>query len=92
MIETVRREHRYQLSVTWTGNRGEGTRSYTAYSRDHEVSAEGKPALLGSSDPAIPGRPDQVEPGGAAGRRNLPVPHALVPAPLLRGGDRGDRV
>ena len=45
MSESVRREHRYQLRVTWTGNRGEGTRSYTAYSRDHEVHAEGKRGL-----------------------------------------------
>jgi organic hydroperoxide reductase OsmC/OhrA len=62
MIETVRREHRYQLRVTWTGNRGEGTRSYTAYSRDHEVSAEGKPALLGSSDPGFRGDPTRWSP------------------------------
>ncbi|MGA8015273.1 MAG: OsmC family protein [Candidatus Dormiibacterota bacterium] len=62
MVETVRREHRYRLSVTWTGNRGEGTRSYTAYSRDHEVSAEGKAALLGSSDPAFRGDPTRWSP------------------------------
>jgi organic hydroperoxide reductase OsmC/OhrA len=60
--ERLRREHRYRLTVTWTGNRGEGTRSYTAYSRDHEVGAEGKPALLGSSDPAFRGDPARWSP------------------------------
>jgi organic hydroperoxide reductase OsmC/OhrA len=47
--------HRYELTVTWTGNRGEGTAGYRAYARDHEVTAEGRPAILGSSDPAFRG-------------------------------------
>jgi organic hydroperoxide reductase OsmC/OhrA len=41
--------------VTWTGNRGAGTAAYLAYSRDHEVHAEGPPALAASSDPVFHG-------------------------------------
>jgi organic hydroperoxide reductase OsmC/OhrA len=44
------RKHAYQVTVTWTGNRGEGTTSYRAYDRDHLIEAEGKPAILGSAD------------------------------------------
>jgi organic hydroperoxide reductase OsmC/OhrA len=44
-------EHRYRVRVTWSGNRGSGTSAYAAYGRDHEISAEGKPAILASSDP-----------------------------------------
>jgi organic hydroperoxide reductase OsmC/OhrA len=49
------REHHYAVTVEWTGNRGTGTSAYSAYSRDHAVSAPGKPAILGSSDPAFRG-------------------------------------
>jgi organic hydroperoxide reductase OsmC/OhrA len=51
------REHKYQVTVRWTGNRGQGTTSYAAYARDHEITA-GAPArgvILGSSDPAFRG-------------------------------------
>jgi len=48
-------EHIYSIQVTWTGNLGQGTRSYRAYARDHEMAAAGKPMILGSSDPAFRG-------------------------------------
>jgi organic hydroperoxide reductase OsmC/OhrA len=47
--------HRYSVRVTWTGNLGEGTRSYRGYSRAHEISAAGKPVIRGSADPAFRG-------------------------------------
>ena len=49
------RKHNYTVTVTWTGNRGEGTLNYRAYARDHTIEAEGKPAILGSSDPHFHG-------------------------------------
>ena len=49
------REHRYSPSVRWTGNNGTGTSSYRAYKRDHDISAEGKATILGSSDPSFRG-------------------------------------
>lgn len=42
--------HQYQLTVEWTGNRGEGTASYRAYDRDHDVRAKGLPTIVGSAD------------------------------------------
>ena len=56
------RLHDYAVSVTWTGNRGEGTAGYRAYSRDHEVSADGPPVMPGSSDPAFRGDPGRWNP------------------------------
>jgi organic hydroperoxide reductase OsmC/OhrA len=47
--------HQYQLTLRWTGNTGAGTSDYRGYRRDHEVRAEGKPAILGSSDPGFRG-------------------------------------
>ncbi len=41
--------------MRWTGNLGEGTSGYRAYSRDHEITADGAPAIPGSSDPAFRG-------------------------------------
>jgi organic hydroperoxide reductase OsmC/OhrA len=51
----VRRTHRYDLTMTWTGNRGTGTSGYRDYGRDHEVGAEGRPAIEGSADPVFRG-------------------------------------
>lgn len=54
--------HRYTVDVTWTGARGGGTTSYTAYSRDHEVRVGSKPVLLASADPAFRGDPERHSP------------------------------
>lgn len=54
--------HRYSVHVRWTGNLGEGTRSYRAYNRNYEITAQGKPAILGSSDPAFRGDPTRYNP------------------------------
>jgi organic hydroperoxide reductase OsmC/OhrA len=51
----VRRTHRYDLTMTWTGNRGTGTSGYRDYGRDHEIGADGRPAIEGSSDPVFHG-------------------------------------
>jgi organic hydroperoxide reductase OsmC/OhrA len=56
------REHRYAVSVRWTGNLGEGTATYRGYRRDHEISAAGKPTLAGSSDPVFRGDPSRWNP------------------------------
>ncbi|HET9543398.1 MAG TPA: hypothetical protein VFP02_09960, partial [Acidimicrobiales bacterium] len=47
--------HTYDVTVTWTGDEGEGTATYRSYRRDHVVSADGPPDLVGSSDPALRG-------------------------------------
>jgi organic hydroperoxide reductase OsmC/OhrA len=48
-------EHRYALTVRWTGNLGEGTSSYRGYSRDHDIEIPGLPVLQGSADPTFHG-------------------------------------
>src|SRR5664279_4758319 len=54
--------HRYTVDVTWTGAGTTGTTSYTAYSRDHEITLGTKPVLPGSADPAFRGDPDRYSP------------------------------
>lgn len=49
------RDHTYSATVTWTGNRGEGTRRYRGYGRDHDIACAGKPVIRGSADPAYLG-------------------------------------
>ncbi len=49
------KSHAYQISIRWTGNRGTGTSDYRSYGRDHIVSADGKPDIPASADPAFRG-------------------------------------
>ena len=55
MVGPHAREHTYDVTVTWTGNKGAGTSGYRAYSRDHTVAVTGCPDLPASSDPAFMG-------------------------------------
>lgn len=54
--------HRYSLKMNWTGNTGQGTKSYSTYSRNHEYQMEGKPIIPGSSDPSFRGDPARHNP------------------------------
>ena len=56
------KEHKYAVTVTWTGNTGSGTSSYTAYQRNFDIQAPGKPTLSGSADPAFRGDPARWNP------------------------------
>jgi organic hydroperoxide reductase OsmC/OhrA len=57
------RAHRYALEVVWTGNLGQGTAHYRAYSRDHEIRGAGKTATIpGSSDPVFRGDRSRFSP------------------------------
>jgi len=56
------KEHHYHAKLKWTGNSGKGTQAYTSYSRNHEVSLEGKPTLDCSSDPAFRGDKTKYNP------------------------------
>ncbi|MDZ4251935.1 MAG: hypothetical protein U1A72_05105 [Sulfuritalea sp.] len=49
------KQHTYAARIEWTGNLGQGTAGYRAYSREHMISAAGKPDLPGSSAPAFRG-------------------------------------
>jgi organic hydroperoxide reductase OsmC/OhrA len=56
------KEHTYQLRVEWTGNDGDGTKTYRSYRRDHIIEADGKPPIAGSSDPAFRGDKTRYNP------------------------------
>jgi organic hydroperoxide reductase OsmC/OhrA len=56
------KEHHYKATITWTGNLGTGTSNYRAFSRNHEISVEGKPVIPASSDPAFRGDPSRYNP------------------------------
>lgn len=49
------KEHHYQISIEWTGNKGKGTVDYKSYERSHTISVENKTTILVSSDPAFCG-------------------------------------
>ncbi|WP_067696921.1 OsmC family protein [Nocardia jejuensis] len=44
-------EHAYEVETTWSG----ATTGYRAYSRNHEVSAPGRPPIPGTADPKFRG-------------------------------------
>jgi organic hydroperoxide reductase OsmC/OhrA len=58
----MEKEHRYAASLTWTGNKGEGTKNYKSYERDHTIRVEGKGDIACSSDPSFRGSPQRYNP------------------------------
>lgn len=57
----MEKEHHYSVTVVWT-DKGEGTKNYRAFSRDHIVQVSGKADIAGSSDPSFRGSPDRYNP------------------------------
>ncbi len=56
------KEHTYCLTITWTGNTGNGTVGYRSYDRSHTISADNKPDISASSDPAFRGDSTKYNP------------------------------
>ncbi len=56
------KRHSYRLTMEWTGNDGQGTKTYQGYRRDHVIRADGKTDLQGSSDPAFRGDASRYNP------------------------------
>jgi organic hydroperoxide reductase OsmC/OhrA len=56
------KQHTYEIRVDWTGNDGDGTKSYKSYRRDHTITSEGKPQIPGSSDPHFRGDATRYNP------------------------------
>ena len=54
--------HTYEIAVTWTGDRGEGTSSIKGYDRSHTISADGPPDIEGTADPTFLGDPARWNP------------------------------
>ncbi len=51
------KEHDFTAQVVWTGNQGEGTKSYRSYTRNWSVTTPGKPEIQCSNDPLLGGDP-----------------------------------
>jgi organic hydroperoxide reductase OsmC/OhrA len=56
------KQHFYSIDIRWTGNLGKGTSGYNAYKRDHEISAQGKLPIPGSSDQVFLGDKSRYSP------------------------------
>src|SRR5438045_3409392 len=56
------KHHNYEVRIDWSGNDGQGTKTYKAYRRDHTISCVGKPQIHGSSDPAFRGDKSRYNP------------------------------
>jgi organic hydroperoxide reductase OsmC/OhrA len=54
--------HHYRTEMQWTGNLGSGTKTYASYTRNFDLSCEGKPVIAGSSDKAFRGDPSRYNP------------------------------
>lgn len=48
-------QHKYNVTIKWTGNNGTGTSNYREYERSHTITVENKPEILASSDPGFRG-------------------------------------
>jgi organic hydroperoxide reductase OsmC/OhrA len=58
----MEKHHAYNVILQWTGNTGSGTNSYRTYERSHITQVQGKPEILGSSDPAFRGDKTKYNP------------------------------
>jgi organic hydroperoxide reductase OsmC/OhrA len=56
------KKHEYRTNLIWTGNLGQGTEKYNAYTRDYTIGVLNKAAILGSSDPAFLGDKNKHNP------------------------------
>jgi len=56
------KKHTYLTNLVWTGNTGNGTKTYRGYSRAHEISVAGKPVIASSSDPHFRGDKSRYNP------------------------------
>jgi organic hydroperoxide reductase OsmC/OhrA len=81
-------QHNYNLTVKWTGNKGDGTSSYRGYERSHSILVEGKMEIPGSSDPAFRGdktryNPEELLVAALAGCHMLSFLHECVKAGVV---------
>jgi len=56
------KQHIYRCELEWTGNDGQGTKTYSSYRRDHVVRVNGKPPIAASSDPTFRGDKTRYNP------------------------------
>ena len=54
--------HTYTSRILWTGNTGDGTRTYKGYDRTWDIAVSGKPIIHCSNDPLLGGDPSLMNP------------------------------
>lgn len=54
--------HDFEAKIVWTGNLGQGNKTYKGYERSWEVRTEGKPVIACSNDPLLGGDPSLHNP------------------------------
>ena len=54
--------HDFEAVVVWTGDRGDGTRSYRGYDRSWRIATPGKAVIDCSNDPKLGGNPAKPNP------------------------------
>jgi organic hydroperoxide reductase OsmC/OhrA len=54
--------HDFVSTIVWTGNRGEGTRTYKGYDRTWDIALPGKDIIHCSNDPLLGGDPTKMNP------------------------------
>ncbi len=54
--------HAYTSHIRWTGNRGQGNRTYKGYDRTWDIAVPGKPTVHCSNDPLLGGDPTLMNP------------------------------
>lgn len=54
--------HAFTSRIVWTGNRGEGNRSYRGYDRTWDVAVPGRAPIHCSNDPRLGGDPSMMNP------------------------------
>ena len=54
--------HTYTGRILWTGNTGDGTRTYKGYDRTWDIAVPGKPIIHCSNDPLLGGDPSLMNP------------------------------
>jgi organic hydroperoxide reductase OsmC/OhrA len=54
--------HDYRAQIVWTGDRGQGTKTYRGYDRTWRIVTPGKPPIECSNDPLLGGDPARPNP------------------------------
>ena len=56
------KEVTFDTLVRWTGNTGQGTKTYKGYERTWDIAVPGKPVVHCSNDPMLGGDPSKMNP------------------------------
>jgi organic hydroperoxide reductase OsmC/OhrA len=55
-------DHSFAAKIAWTGNRGDGTRTYRGYDRTWNIATDGHVPIACSNDPRLGGDPTRPNP------------------------------